>query len=268
MEPTVPCEDREESAESMAELRSTNPVFTNRAFRQQAPTPDELQRMYDGGDRLTVDDVVVHTGGLLALLGVMAAIGWAISPSGRVSPVAIAALFVAFALSLVIVFTRMVRPALVVAYTAAEGLFLGGLSHAFETFRSGIVAQALLGTGAIFVVMLLLHTSGRLRATPRMTRVVIGASFGIVALFLVDLVVNALGGSVGILDGNGPLAIIISLAILVIGALQFTLDFTFVEQAVSQGAPSREAWRLSYGLVVSFVWVYITLLRLLNQLRR
>ena len=252
----------------MAEQRSNNPIFTNRAFQQQAPTPAELQAMYDGSDRLTVDDVVIHTGGLLALLGITAGAGWAFSPAGQISGWPIAALFIAFGLSMIMVFTRRVNPALVIAYTVFEGLFLGAISHAYNDYRGGIVAQALLGTGAIFVVMLLLHTSGRFRATPRMTRLVIGASFGVVALFLVDILVNAFGGSIGFVDGNGPIAILLSLAILVIGALQFTLDFTFIEQAVAGGAPSREAWRMSYGLVVSFVWVYISLLRLLGQLRR
>jgi len=252
----------------MAELRSSNPVFTGQAYRRPAPTPDQLRDITGMDRRLTVEDVTMHTGGLLVLLAVMAGIGWAISPGGDVPGIAFAAGLVALGLAFAVSFMRVVRPALVIGYTVLEGIFLGGISHGYESAYQGIVGQALLGTFAVFAVMLALHRSGRLRATPRMTRIVIGATLGIVALSVLNLLLASVSSfRVPGFSGHGSLALLITLGILVVGALQFTLDFTFVEQAVAAGAPQREAWRYGFGLMVSFVWVYITLLRLISILR-
>jgi uncharacterized YccA/Bax inhibitor family protein len=222
--------------------------------------------MYRAPSRLTIDDVIVHTLGLFALLGVAAAVGWAFAPD---SPgIGFAAGFAALALSFVIAFGRVIRPALVVIFALLEGVAIGMISRFYETAYHGIVLQALLGTGVIFVVMLALYRSRRLRATPRMARIVFSTLLGVVALGLIDLVLRATTGShLPILNDASPLGIIFSLAILVVASLQFILDFDFIERAIAAGAPRSEAWRASYGLLVGFVWVYLELLRLLSKLR-
>ncbi len=253
----------------MAQLRSSNPVFTSPAFRQQAPTPDQLRDITGMDRRLTLDDVVVHTGGLLLVLVLAGAVGWAITPdTGAVPGVAIAAMFVGFGLGLAGALLRRIPPAVAIGYSVAEGVFLGAISKSYSSFYSGIVPQALLGTVAIFFVMLALHRSGRFVATPRVARIVVGAALGAIVLSLVNLLLAGFGGaSLPGFSGSGPLALIVGFAFLVIGALFFTLDFAFVEQAIGRRAPASEAWRLAFGLVLSIVWVYLSLLRVLSILQ-
>ncbi len=245
-------------------LRSSNPAFRN----LQTPSPGQLSEMYGTSERVTTEDVIVHTGGLLILLAAFGGLGWAVTSGGGTPGLALSAGLVALGLSFFISLSRKTRPAAVVVFTAFEGVFVGAISHVYETAYSGIVLQALLGTGVVFLVMLGLHRSGRVRATPRMQRIVLGSLLGVVGLSLLDLVIHGFGGTVPIFDGSGPLSILLTLAILVIASLQFTLDFAYVEAAVAAGAPRSIAWRLAFGLVVSFVWVYLELLRLLGQLRR
>lgn len=249
------------------QLRSSNPAFTRGAgFGTPAPTADELHELYAAPRRLTLDDVVVHTLGLFAVLGVLAAVGWAIAPDH--AGVGFASGLAAVALSFVVAFRRAISPPLVVAFAALEGLAIGTISRIYESAYAGIVAQALLGTGVVFVGMLLAYRSGRLRATPTMRKVVVGTLLGVVGVSLVDVALRATGaGTVPILNDASPLGILLSVGILVVASLQFILDFDYIERAVAAGAPQREAWRAAYGILVGFVWVYLELLRLLSKLR-
>ncbi len=256
----------------MAELRSSNPVL-RRAFIPGSdggpgvPSPEQLDRMYRQPDRLTIDDVIVHTLGLFALAGLAGAVGWVLAPDQP--GVLLAALLVAFVLALVVSFRRVISPPLVVLFALVEGFFVGGVSRIYEDAFSGIVLQALLGTALVFAGMLAAYRSGRLRATPRMARIVYGSLLGVVLLGLVDLLIRATTGShLPIINDATPLGILFSLAVLVVASLQFILDFDYIEQAVASGAPRQEAWRAAFGLMIGFVWVYLELLRLLSKLRQ
>lgn len=255
----------------MAELRSSNPAFKQKFATQTAPppgaTPEQLATMYRAPSSLTIDDVVVHTLILFGLLGAAAAVGWAIAPGNP--GVGIAAGLAALALSFVIGFSRVIRPPLVVIFALLEGVAIGLISRYYEAAYHGIVLQALLGTGVIFIVMLGLYKSGRVRATPRMARIVYSTLLGVVAIGLIDLVVRVTTGSqLPIINSASPIGIIFSLAVLVVASLQFILDFDYIERAIAAGAPRSEAWRASYGLLVGFIWVYLELLRLLSKLRQ
>jgi uncharacterized YccA/Bax inhibitor family protein len=253
----------------MPQLRSSNPAF-RQGFARTAPpldaSPEQLAQMYRAPSRLTIDDVVVHTLGLFALLGIAGALGWAFAPS---SPgVGFAAGLAAVALSFVIAFRRVINPPLVVVFALLEGVAIGMISRFYEDRWHGIVLQALLGTGVIFVTMLALYRSRRLRATPRMARIVFSTLMGVVALGLLDLVIRGTTGShLPIINSPTPIGILFSVAVLVVASLQFILDFDFIERAIAVGAPRSEAWRASYGLLVGFIWVYLELLRLLGKLR-
>ncbi len=248
----------------MDPLRSSNPAFRRGGGFTRTPSAGELETMYAAPARLTVDDVVMHTLGLLAVLGVAAAVGWVLTP--RHAGVGLASGLAALALSFAIGFGRAIRPGLVVTFAVLEGLFVGAISHVYETRTHGIVAQALVGTGLIFAAMLVAYRSGRLRATPRMTRVVFGTLMGVVGVGLLDLVLRVTGvGHVPILNDASPLGILLSIGILVVASLQFILDFDYIEKAIAAGAPRTEAWRAAYGLLVGFVWVYLELLRLISK---
>lgn len=252
----------------MDTVRSTNPAFSRGVgFQSSTPSVGELETMYRAPSRLTIDDVVMHTLGLLAVLGAAAAVGWVIVPTG--ASLGLGAGLAALALSFVIGFSRVIRPPLVVVFAVLEGLFMGVISRIYEARYAGIVAQALLGTGLVFVAMLFAYRSGRLRATPRMRKVVMGTLLGVIGLGLVDLLLRVTVGShLPVLNDATPLGILFSIGVLVVASLQFILDFDYIESAIAAGAPKSEAWRASYGLLVGFVWVYLELLRLLSKLRR
>jgi uncharacterized YccA/Bax inhibitor family protein len=256
----------------MAELRSSNPVF-RRAFNTDAgsgrgiPGPDQLDRLYRQPTRLTVDDVVIHTLGLFALAGLAGAFGWVLAPNRP--GVVLAAALAAFVLALIISFRRAISVPLVVVFALLEGFFAGGVSRFYEDAFSGIIVQALLGTGLVFVGMLVAYRSGRIRATPRMVRIVYGSLLGVVLLSLVDLLIRATSGShLPIINDATPLGILFSLAVLVVASLQFILDFDQIERAIASGAPREEAWRAAFGLMIGFAWVYLEMLRLLSKLRQ
>jgi uncharacterized YccA/Bax inhibitor family protein len=258
----------------MAELRSSNPVFTRGAFdipgqgrsgMPPTPTPEELARLYRQPDSLTMDDVVIHTLGVFAILAVTGGIGWALVAPG----VAIGAGLVGLALSLVISFRRQISPALVVVFAAVEGLFVGSISRIYEDAFAGVVVQALLGTGLVFVSMLAAYRSRRLRATPRMARIVYGVLTGVVLISLADLVIRATTGShMPIINDPSPVGILFSVVVLGVAALQFILDFDYIERAIAARAPRREAWRAAFGLLIGFIWVYLEMLRLISKLRQ
>ncbi|WP_131745340.1 Bax inhibitor-1/YccA family protein [Frankia sp. Cppng1_Ct_nod] len=273
----------------MAEMRSSNPVFSRRGFAgrpaQPAPgpwpgseahppaagapptaTPEQLAGLYRAPSGLTIDDVVMHTLGLFAIAAITGAVGWVLAPS--IPGIGLVAALAALALSFVISFGRRLQPPLIVVFAGFEGLFVGAVSRSFEDAYSGIVLQALLGTAVVFVAMLVAYRSGRLRATPRMARIVYGSLLGVIMLGLLDLVIRAVSGShLPIINDASPLGILFSVAVLVVASLQFILDFDYIERAIADGAPREEAWRASFGLLVGFVWVYIEILRLLSKLR-
>ncbi len=261
----------------MPALRSSNPVFRDGRFggrpaspygpgADPAASPEQLAQMYRAPSALTIDDVVMHTLGLFAILAVAGGLGWALAPT--TPGIGFAAGLGAFALSLAIGFGRAVKPPLIVLFAVLEGFAIGMISRFYETAYSGIVLQALAGTAVVFVTMLIAYRSGKIRATPRMARIVFGGLMGVVALGLIDLVLRtATGSHLPIINSASPLGILFSVAVLVLASLQFVLDFDFIERAIAAGAPRQEAWRAAYGLLVGFVWVYLELLRLLSKLR-
>jgi uncharacterized YccA/Bax inhibitor family protein len=249
-------------------VRSSNPAWRGAGFQTIDPMAAHDVTVSSADAPMTMEDVIVHTLGVFLLAAVAAGFGW-IAITKSVGPVGLAG-FVAFALSFAIGYSRVVRPALVVIFAALEGFALGGVSHIYASTRgSGIVAQALMGTAIVFVVMLVLHRSGRLRATPRMTKIVTAVIFGVIALSVINFVMLSFGsGGISVFNpSNGStVSILFSLGVLVVASLMFTLDFAAIEAAIERGAPRREAWRAAYGLLVAFVWVYLELLRLLSKL--
>ena len=146
-------------------------------------------------------------------------------------------------------------------------MFLGGITKFFEAAYNGIAFQAVIGTAACFGATLVAYKSGRLKATPRFTRMIMTAMIGIFAMYMVNLLLSFFGSSVPGLNDSGPLGIIISLVIVAVASLSFVLDFDMIEKAVAAGVPEKESWRAAFGLVVGLVWLYLEMLRLLSKLR-
>jgi len=165
----------------------------------------------------------------------------------------------AFLLSLANSFKRVISPALVLAFAAAEGVALGAISKVFEAQFEGIVIQAVLGTFAAYKFF-------EIKVGNKFRTFVIAGMFGMVGLGLLSLVLSFFGINTG-LYGNGMLGLVFALAGLVFGIFMLILDFDFVENGVAAGLPERESWRAAFGLTVSLVWIYTNLLRILAIVR-
>ena len=244
---------------------------------QNAPSPGQLQDMYaqpayappgyQAPSRyMTIDDVVTKTGITLLVTILSAAATWFLLEPEQSMPLAIGAVLIGFVLGLVISFKTITNPVAILAYAAVEGVFLGAISEVFETIFPGIVIQAIIGTMGVFAGMLFVYKTGAIRVTPRLQRWVIGAGIGVVVLMLVNLVAGFFtDGGLGL--RQGPLGIAVGLFAIGLAALNLVLDFDMVEQGARQGLPSRYGWFAAFGIMVTLVWLYVEMLRLLSILR-
>jgi uncharacterized YccA/Bax inhibitor family protein len=229
---------------------------------------------------MTVDDVVIKTGmslGVALVVGVVTAI-WAHSQlvvdrfgqiagvSGALVGALLIGMLVGLGLSLFIIFKQKASGPLTLAYSAAEGVFLGAITSVFEVLYPGIALQAILGTAGVFIAMLVVYKTGAVKVTPKLTKWIIGAVTGAVVLMLMNLLLGAFGVNMGLRDG-GPLAIIFSLVVIGIAAFSFLLDFDMADKMIRQGMPSKWAWYSAFGLMTTLVWLYLEILRLLSYLR-
>jgi uncharacterized YccA/Bax inhibitor family protein len=262
-------------------VRSHNPVLTRltpetqTGYRQPAPAPVGYGTASDytspvvapaETDRMTIDDVVVRTVGLLALTGISGALAWVIVPDSVAPAAWIGAAVVGLILGLVIAFKQITNPLLIGSYAVIEGVFVGLVSRAYENAFEGIVVQAVIGSFGIFFIMAMLYKSRVIRATPRFIKWVTGALIGVVAIIVVNWIVSLFGVNLGLRDGS-PLAIGFSLVVIAVAALTFILDFHMVEEGVRQGLPERYAWLSAFGILVGLIWLYLEILRLLSYLR-
>jgi uncharacterized YccA/Bax inhibitor family protein len=215
---------------------------------------------------MTMDDVVQKTGLSFLVTVLAAAAVWAL-PGNAAWGLALPAVLVAFVLGLVIAFKQIANPAATLAYGALYGVALGAISEAFNTIYPGIVVQALVGTFGVFFGMLVIYKTGAIRVTPKLTRWVVGAMFGVLALVLVNLIAGFFTpGGIGLRDG-GPLAIIFSIIVIGVAAFSLLLDFDMADEAIRRGAPAKFAWYVAFGLLVTVVWLYLEILRLLSYLQ-
>jgi uncharacterized YccA/Bax inhibitor family protein len=222
--------------------------------------------------RLTYDDVIVKTGGLLALLVVVAAATWNFAPG--LWPLGA---IVGLVLGLVNAFKKNPSPALIIAYTAAQGVFLGGISLAFQNMTvegsatgtaSPIVLQAVVATFATFGAALFLFKSGRVRVTPKFTRWLIIAMVGYLAFSVVNLVMSFFVASEGFGPlRNGWIGVLVGLFAVGLAAASLIMDFDSIKRGVEQGVPAKFAWSAAFGLIVTLVWLYLEILRILAILR-
>jgi uncharacterized YccA/Bax inhibitor family protein len=258
-------------------VRSSNPVLTRLTPETQtgyrSTTGYAQQTDYysspvvtAGNDRLTIDDVVIRTVGLLALTGISGFLAVFLIPQSLAGPAFIGAALIGLVLGLIISFKRITSPPLILTYAVVEGVFVGMVSKFFETAYSGIVVQAVAGTFGIFLIMTALYKFRVIRATPKFARGLMAAVFGVFGIILVNWVLSMFGINTGLRDGSG-LAIGFSIVVIVIASLTFILDFDLIEQSIQQGAPKRMAWTCAFGLLVGLIWVYLEVLRLLSYLR-
>lgn len=248
-----------------------SPAFSGRSvgFGTRPQTLDPVEQAYYGPTatsadtgRMTVEDVVIRTAILLGLALATGAATWFLGLQALAFPAAL----VGLVLGLVISFKQLTNPAVIMTYAAVEGVFLGGISKVFDERYNGIVVQAIAGTISVTAVMLALYSSGKIRVTPQFTKMVIGATMGFFVLIMVNLVASFFHpGGLGLRGGG--LGLIISVVAIGLAALNLVLDFDLVVKGAQNGLPERYGWFSAFALMVTLVWLYIEILRLLANLR-
>jgi len=241
------------------------------------PPADDLERAYRGPaaapadtGRMTYDDVIVKTSLVLGVIIVAAAFNWVTGASPLLT---FGGAIVGLVLGLVNAFKREPSRGLILAYAAAEGLFLGGISAIFEAQFEGIVLQAVLGTISTFVAALFLFRSGKVRVTPKFTRIVLVALVGYLLFSLLNVVLIVTGATTDPWGLRGaeimgiPLGLLLGVFAVGLAAVCLIMDFDAIKRGVEQGIPGRFAWSAAFGLAVTLVWLYIEFLRLLAILR-
>ena len=241
-------------------------------------------------DRMSVEDTVWKTAGLFAILLVTAAVGWFLTLGGVAAPELnpynrfepnlmpwIVGALGGFVLAMVITFTsrKKVRPALIFAYAAFEGLFIGGISAFFEVLWPGIVMQATLATVSVVGVTLALFASGKVRASKKATKIFMIAMVGYLVFSLLNLVlmwtgVLPQGQAFGLYSAEIfgiPLGLIIGVLVVIMAAYSLVLDFDQIQQGVRNGAPRKYGWLGAFGIMVTVVWLYVEILRIIAIVR-
>jgi uncharacterized YccA/Bax inhibitor family protein len=247
---------------------------------QQGMTKDQLQDMYnrpaagpaDTG-RMTFDDVIIKTALCLGAVIAGAAVTLVV-PQGLASTLMIVGALGGFVLALVNTFKKQPSPALILAYAALEGLFLGGLTRILDGMFPGVGLQAVIGTLSVFAVTLVLFKSGKVRATPKAMRFFMIAIIGYAVFSLVNLVMvwtgavnSPFGLSTSVEIFGIPLGVFIGVLAIGLAAFSLIMDFTSIEAGVRSGAPQRFSWTAAFGLTVTLVWLYVEIIRLLSILR-
>ncbi|MBL9175214.1 MAG: Bax inhibitor-1/YccA family protein [Verrucomicrobiales bacterium] len=239
-------------------MQTSNPVFRNDPF-SKAPVM---------GAAMTVSGAVWKTSFLLMLAVVSGSATWVLFASGRplVIPFAVGASFLGFLMAIAISFKPTWAPAMAPVYALVEGVFLGGISAFMNQRYPGIALAAAGGTVATLAAMLFAYQSGLIRATDKFKRGVIAATIGIFIFYMAAMVLHWFGVKIPLINGSGLWSIGFSVFVVVIAALNLVLDFDQIEQGAQAGAPKYMEWYSAFGLMVTLVWLYIEILRLLAKL--
>jgi len=251
----------------------TNPYATNPYAPQQGTQYGAGPQAPARTDVMTIDDVVTRTGMTLGTVVLTAVLSWVLLPVdeanlGKSYGIAIGAALVALVLSLIQSFKRKPTPALILAYAAFEGVFLGVISSAVSTYIApGVVMQAVLGTMAVFAGVLFAYKMRWIRVTRRFYGFVMAAAMGFVFLMVANMLFSVFGGGDGLGFRSGPLGIFFGVVGIILGACFLALDFKQVEDGVAYGAPREESWLAAFGLTLTLVWIYLEMLRLLSILQ-
>jgi uncharacterized YccA/Bax inhibitor family protein len=241
---------------SEEQVRSGSPALGKRFLAEKAA---------EGEAAFTAHGAVNKTGILTLILVLGGALAWH-DPAGF-APALIPAMVLGLILALVIIFVPATVAVLAPAYALTEGVLLGVVSVAYEHLYQGIVFQAALGTSLVLATMVAGYATGLLRFGQRGRAVIVAATLGLALVYLVSMVLGMFGHPVGLINDSGPWGIAFSVGALVIAALNLSLDFDFFAYAEQEGLSKRMEWFAGFGVLVTLVWVYLEMLRLLSKIR-
>lgn len=251
-------------------MRTANPTLRPELF-----TPDA---MAVASPTMTVTGAALKTGVLLALCVVPATLTWSkvtatiaeaggAATYGSAAPWIFGGMIVGLVFALITAFKPRAAPITAPLYAIAEGLFLGGISAAFEARFPGIVIQAVGLTFGVLASLLIMYSMGFLRATPKFRVGVMAATGGIFLVYIATWILGFFGIGIPFIHGSGLIGIGFSLFVVVIASMNLVLDFDFIERGAEAGAPKYMEWYGAFGLMVTLVWLYLEVLRLLAKLQ-
>jgi uncharacterized YccA/Bax inhibitor family protein len=220
--------------------------------------------------RVTLDDVVMKTLGLFAIVLVVAAATW-FTVAGRTTlslPLMLAGMFGGLGVGLLVAFRKTISVPLIVLYAALEGVLVGAISQVFASQYSGLVTTAVIATVCTFAGMLLGYKSGLIKVTDKSRRIFGMAIMGYLLFGLVNVVAAFMGVGSGFgIGGKGPMGIAVSVLGVGLASYSLAIDFDSVDRAVKAQLPEKYSWLLAHGFIVTLVWLYLEFLRLLARLR-
>jgi len=254
-----------------------NPALNEKTFAADRLRTLDPQAVVNGADgpswqnRMTLDGVIIRAAMLFPLLLVSAWFGWqavdrtdtGVQLPGWLLP----AVFVGLGIAVLTAFKPKLSPYSAPVYAVVEGLVVGAISAMYNARYEGIVLQAVMLTGAVFAIMLGLYTTRLVRVTDKLRKTVMVATLAVLAVYLVTFVMGLFGADVPMIHENGAVGILFSLVVVGIASFNLLLDFDLIEKGVASGAPKWMEWYAAFALLVTLVWLYLELLRLLSKLR-
>jgi uncharacterized YccA/Bax inhibitor family protein len=222
---------------------------------------------------MTVNGVITAAGVLFVLLLGSATFGWTsstVTADGEfvMPPLAMVGIVVGFIAVMAAYFKPNLAKILGPIYALCYGYAVGAISRAYETFQDGIVVQAIGATIAVFFVMLFMYRTGIVKVTPGYRKVVVGATLGIMALYLVSFVMSLFGADIPFINSPSLLGIGFSVLVCALAAANLALDFDLIEKGAANRMSKDYEWVAALGLVVTLVWLYLEILRLLSKLNQ
>jgi uncharacterized YccA/Bax inhibitor family protein len=256
----------------MALMKTSNPALSDKTFRDLSGGQyGGLGGLVDAANRMTLSGTVNKTGVLLICALATAGWTWHLFMQSRdmtdVMPLMLVGMFGGLIFGLVTSFKKEWSPVTAPIYALLEGLLLGGLSAVMDLRYPGIGIQAVSLTFGTLFVLLLAYRSGLIKVTQKFRLGVIAATGGIFVFYLMQMLLGFFGIRFVSINGSGIIGIGFSLVVVAVAALNLVLDFDFIEQGVQAGAPKYMEWYGAFGIMVTLVWLYIEILRLLSKMR-
>ncbi len=233
-----------------------NPIFGEKAF-------NSVSTMFDNTQPMTLSGTINKSAWLLFCVIVTSGISWIYFNPAFLIIGALAG----FVIALITIFKKTWAPYTATLYALAEGLFLGTISKMYNDALNGIVLQAVLITFAVVAIMLGLYAGRILQATPMFRKIIFIATGAIALVYLVSFVTSLFGGRIPYIHEGGTFGIVFSLVVIVIAALNLIVDFDNIEAGVNFGSPKFMEWYCAFGLMITIIWLYLEILRLLAKLR-
>lgn len=240
-----------------------NPTFNQDTFSRYQAVPES--------DAMTIQGTVNKTAILLLLMLASASFTWRLYMTGAgdgLSTWTFAGAIGGFVIGLVTSFKKQWSPVTAPIYAICEGLFIGGLSSILDARYPGIVVQAVMLTFGTLAALLGAYKTGLIVASARFKRGIVAATGGIMIVYFATMILGLFHVPMPFITGGNPISIVFSLVVVVIAALNLVIDFDFIEQGAACSAPKYLEWYAAFGLLVTLVWLYIEILRLLAKLSR